>query len=134
MPTPPGQRARRQSIIDDHPVTCHWRDMSAHDGFELLSPLNGQQVRVRFGGHFEGAPVIWEATLVSLQVIARPGDSLRRFIEIGPAEGGHRPVTVGLDVAVIDRPTILKAQVMLRQYKRLREGRHEYGPRIHCES
>jgi hypothetical protein len=37
---------------------------------------------------------------------------------------------VGLHVERIDPPTVRKAMIMIRRYKRLRRGRHEYGPPI----
>ena len=53
--------------------------------------------------------------------------ALRNFIEIdAPAEQGV-PLRVGLCLSRIDTPAIEKMIVMIRNYRRLRPGRHEYG-------
>lgn len=89
--------------------------------FEAVSELGGGAAHVRFTGTFEGTGVIWDAKLQRLA----PGE--RRFIDIGEPADGRVPVTIGLPVARIDHPTVLKAMVMMRQYKRLQRGRHEFG-------
>ena len=38
-----------------------------------------------------------------------------------------RSITIGLNVAAIDPPVLLKTTIMIRKYKRLRVGRHEFG-------
>ena len=100
--------------------------------FVLLGALHGQRAQVRFTGPFEGGQVVWDCKFVTLRAEQQghaPGaaGSLRNFIEIG--EPGERGVAlrVGLDLAAIDRPAILKMIVMIRNYKRLRRGRHEFG-------
>ena len=107
--------------------------------FVLLGELQDQRARVRFSGRFEAAEVVWDCEFVTLRSEwqrqtrrSREGiDRLRSFIDIGaPAEGGV-PVRVGLAVARIDRPAILKMMVMMRNYKRLRRGRHEFGAPHH---
>jgi hypothetical protein len=93
---------------------------------ELLDPPGGSRLRLRFGGPFEGRNVTWEAILIAL---AADGRSVQRnFIDIGEAGENGIPLTVGLNVRSIDLPTVRKAMMMIRQYKRLRRGRHEYGP------
>ena len=43
------------------------------------------------------------------------------------APGGALALTVGLNLAVIDEPAIRKTLIMVRNYKRLGFGRHEWG-------
>jgi len=103
--------------------------------FLLLGGLQEQRAQVRFTGPFEGAEVVWDCQFLALGAQRQrdaPGlpaatGSRRNFIEIG--EPGARGVAlrVGLDLARIDRPAILKMIVMIRNYKRLRRGRHEFG-------
>lgn len=91
-----------------------------------MEPSDGQCARVEFEGWFEQQPVRWNATIVTL---ARDGAS-RPYIEIGPGEPGpegEMEVRVGLGLHAIDSATILKTIIMLRQYKRLRRGRMEFG-------
>lgn len=112
---------------------------SAKDTFECLTPLGGPQARVRFSGALQGEGVIWDATLITLHQYAKEllgtditsGDEadieLRQFIHIGAPNPQGRPLLVGLMVEAIDAPTIRKTMIMIRQYKRLQPGRHEFG-------
>ncbi|UCE77458.1 MAG: hypothetical protein JSU62_04515 [Gammaproteobacteria bacterium] len=103
--------------------------------FVLLGEPQDNRVRVRFSGRFESAEVVWDCEFVTLQHEQQchggaprgEVDSLRSFIEIGAPGAQGVPVRVGLDIARIDRPAILKMMVMMRNYKRLRRGRHEFG-------
>jgi hypothetical protein len=97
---------------------------------ELLEPAGGAQVRLRFNGSFEGKSVSWEATFTTLAnwQVEHPSDGPgRNFIEIGEETTHGIALTVGLNVPCIDIPTIRKAIMMVRQYKRLARGRHEFG-------
>jgi hypothetical protein len=88
-----------------------------------LAP-DGQRAQIRFRGPFEGREVIWDATVLRLA-----GEGRSQFIEVGEATSPQgRALTVGLRVAVIDEPTLRKTVVMIRGYKRLRRGRHEFLP------
>jgi hypothetical protein len=103
--------------------------------YVLLGEPQDTRVRVRFSGRFESAEVVWDCEFVTLQYErhCRAGaprgevDSLRSFMDIGAPGAQGVPVRVGLDIARIDRPAILKMMVMMRNYKRLRRGRHEFG-------
>ncbi len=86
-----------------------------------LAP-DGRRAHIRFRGPFEGGEVTWEATVLSL---SGEGD---QFIEVGEPTAHGRALTVGLRVAAIDEPTLRKTVVMIRRYKRLRRGRHEFFP------
>jgi hypothetical protein len=87
-------------------------------------------------GEFLGNEIVWDATVVALlalyrerpqQAGSRKGRTLRPFIEIGESTPRGVALTVALDVNVIDEPAVLKTIVMIRNYKRLRRGRHEFG-------
>lgn len=110
----------------------------AREPYELLS-ATPDEVRLRFVGPFEGIPVVWEAR------VRRLGAGQARYIAVGDwtEPTGARPaprvgafgerraaaiaLEVGLDVPVLDPPTLRKTVVMVRQWKRLRAGRHELG-------
>lgn len=99
-------------------------------GFECLSTLPDSWARVRFTGRFQGRDVRWDMQLHALRSPSRERgtDGARRaFIDIAPGEGDVLQLEVGLDVPVIDLPTIRKAVLMIRNYRRLRVGRHEWG-------
>ncbi len=119
---------------DDSPLADKRRKLS----YEALTPLGGNMARVRFRGRFQGRPVTWDAELMTLeeawrQSLAGVGGSkrptaLRQFIDITPAAGDRVRLRIGLAVPEIDAPTVFKTMIMMHNYKRLRPGRHEYGP------
>jgi hypothetical protein len=100
------------------------------DAVELLDSPGGEKLRLRFSGPFEGRVINWDATLftpTAWAAVHGGGEPQRNIIEIGD-EGGHGiTLNICLKVGCIDRPTIRKAVLMVRQYKRLQHGRHEYG-------
>ena len=95
--------------------------------------LPAAKASVRFLGPFRGRQVAWNMTLCALQGLAgKPrstlhGGSSRSFMEVAAASGGAFSLTVGLDLGVIDEPTVRKTLVMVRNFKRLDLGRHEWG-------
>lgn len=102
--------------------------------FHLVDPPGGQRVRVRFPGVFAGRAIEWQGELMTLRYCCAQSDrpSLRPFIEVGPETATGRRVRVGLDVALIDEPTVAKAVIMVRNYRRLREGLIEFGEPVDC--
>lgn len=106
------------------------RDFEWLDDDATQAPL----MRVRCIGPFAGTEVIWEAQIMTLAHAVATGrvaggaGAVRQCIEIFPAQGPVRRVDVALAVPVIDLPVIRKTLIMLRQYKRLSEGCHEFGP------
>ena len=99
---------------------------------ELLDPPGGEQLRLRFDGPFEGHEVRWDACLVTLESWQRehPDEAVQQsIIDIGAETPHGIAITVVLNVDRIDLPTVRKAMMMIRQYKRLRRGRHRFGPK-----
>lgn len=97
---------------------------------ELLESAGGPRLRLRFSGDFEGRSVIWDATFTSLaswRAEHTPDLPMRNFIDIGNETAHGIELTVGLNVPCIDMPTVRKAMLMVRQYKRLARGRLEFG-------
>ena len=119
------------SDVQKFEQNCHDRGLD----FEARSALGGERVEVRFSGHFHQQPVIWQATIMTLEHYRqhasarghRPG-GLRQFIEVGNMEGPVQHIRIGLSTRVIDIPTILKTMIMVRQWKNLDYGIHEFGP------
>lgn len=101
------------------------REELAGEDFLCDGPLNGPTARVRFIGHFQQQDVVWDAELIAL---AADGAQGAQFIDIGSPGPRGLAIRVGLRVTCIDRPTVLKTLVMVRNYKRLRPGRHDFGP------
>lgn len=104
----------------------------------LLIRRSDDYAELRFVGPFEGRDVIWHCTFVTLDAelkrLAREDPeapaSLRNFIEVGEPELRGVPVRVGLAVPRIDVPAIEKMILMMRLYRNLRRGRHEYGDAV----
>jgi len=88
-----------------------------------------------FSGRFQDREVTWQCQLVSLAGVAQANRqaSQRQFIEILPQAGLDQEanpvyqIRVGLNLAEINMSAIEKTIIMVRNYKRLQTGRHEYG-------
>ncbi|MBI3561045.1 MAG: hypothetical protein HY080_04945 [Gammaproteobacteria bacterium] len=104
------------------------------DDYHLVSPVPAPYADLYFVGVFEQKTVIWKARIGTLDYYSHhlphgveEKMRLRAFIDIGHADGELRPLSVGLNVPIIDAATIQKTIIMVRQYKRLQLGRYEYG-------
>jgi hypothetical protein len=87
---------------------------------EIVARHGATAADIRFVGPFEGREVAWEARV---EAVTGP-----QFIEIGEPVGAVFPIRVGLNLAAIDEPALAKAVIMIRGYKRLRRGHHEFTP------
>ena len=117
------------------PLTSNQRQF----GYKVLSPLGGQTAHIQFKGPFQDQEVMWDTHIITLREIYRQGIaegkypesepvSLLQYIEINEKDDAELNLTVGIDVPTIDTPAVLKTIIMIHNYKRLRHGRHEYGP------
>ncbi|MBI1422586.1 MAG: hypothetical protein GC149_03895 [Gammaproteobacteria bacterium] len=99
--------------------------------YELLSPLGESFCHFRFSGPFQGNLIVWDASLFTLSYYLDQGAPrskvIRQFIEVGAMSAQGRLIRIGLNLAKIDEPAVLKTRIMIRQYKRLAAGRHEFG-------
>ena len=101
----------------------------------LVIEQAADRVELRFTGPFKGCDVVWHCEFVTLEAeltrLAQRGcelpDGLRNFIEVGELRPGGIPLRVGLALPCIDASAIDKMMLMIRLYKNLRCGRHEYG-------
>ncbi|RMG29001.1 MAG: hypothetical protein D6721_07210 [Gammaproteobacteria bacterium] len=92
-------------------------------GIELRS-LTPSRAVFRFTGPFEGREVRWEARLRRLA----PDSRAPQYLEVGRPEAGCVPIEIGLRIPRVDRAAVLKTVIMVRNYRRLRTGRHEWNP------
>ena len=115
------------------PINSSHSNKLSHDlleEIELLDPLKGELMRLHFDGPFEQSMVHWNATLFTPAAWATQFNETipeQNIIEIHENIDGEFKLSVCLKVKCFDRPTIRKAVMMIRQYKRLARGRHEYG-------
>jgi hypothetical protein len=109
-------------------MTGTWpRDVAQHGvRYQLLEPLTAGRARFRFAGPFEGREVVWEATLLALGALPASGER-QAYLEIGIRGPETTPIEIGLDVAALDEAAILRAIIMVRQYRRLCRGRMAFG-------
>ena len=107
--------------------------------YKALSPLGRQTVHLQFNGRFQGHQVLWDTHLITLSEYYRQAISagkiakdepvtLSQFIDIEEKKPDEMTLKIGIDVPIIDKPTVFKSMIMIHNYKRLRLGRHEYGP------
>ncbi len=90
--------------------------------FLCFSVLPGKSANVLFIGRFDDREVVWNSSLYS-----RSKQGGCSFMEITPGTGDNMLLRIELAVAMIDETIIRKAIIMIRNYKRLRLGRHEWG-------
>jgi len=107
--------------------------------FELVWRTDEHCACIRFPARYRGQPVSWTVTVMSLrhyfEHYVRRGlapdidhATVHPFIEVESEPSDEMNARVALGVARVDEPTLRKVVIMMRQYKRLRAGRHEFNP------
>ena len=105
------------------------------DDYQILAALDDQSAEITFSGNFEGRDVLWCCDFVTLKKEYKRLCSssqagihppVRCFIEINAADTDAL-IRVGLNVPLINESAIKKMILMVRNYKHLRQGRHEFG-------
>lgn len=106
-----------------------------NSAYRLVQRHSNEHVEIEFSGTLSGQTVIWHASIRTLHdyylSLARSTQTTgtiqaKQFIDIEEHATTPR-LCVGLNLPVIDDAAILRTIIMIRQYKRLRPGRHEYG-------
>ena len=105
-----------------------------HDLYETLmsscvdyiahSAVGEAEVCVTFAGLFESRPVVWFANIHCLT--SDNGEQKPQYIEVQVNDPARPRISVGLPLTAINESDILKTIMMVRQYKQLRRGRHEF--------
>jgi hypothetical protein len=93
--------------------------------FHLKSPAGEIPARLEFSGLLEGCETTWDATVWTLDSYPEdlPCDSNSpQFMLIGSPLNGITPITIGLNIKQMDARALLMALIMVRKYKRLRQG------------
>jgi hypothetical protein len=105
--------------------------------YNLIAPPDTGEAHFTFSGRFQNQEIVWDATLITLAHFhAQQPQSIQAtvrsaFLEIGDETEYGRALRVALDIPRIDEPAILRTIIMVRNYKRLHPGRHEFGePRM----
>jgi hypothetical protein len=101
--------------------------------YTLLAAPDSGQAHFTFSGRFQNREIVWDASLLTLaryhsgQPAASQPVVRSAFLDIGSAGAHGRAIRIALDIDQIDEPAILRSIIMIRNYKRLRPGRHEFG-------
>ena len=122
-------------MVEDSPLKL----VSGGTRFKAIGKLGGRRAHVQFSGAFEGEPVTWDTWLYTLEGWhetdeGRQSSRLRQFIDVGDTSGQMRDLTVCLAADAIDSKVVQMAMIMIRQYRLLRHGRHEFGQALDFDS
>ena len=97
----------------------------------MIEQINTQHAHLQFDGPFHGETVTWNTHFFtfdgyrSKNKLAEPVTS--QFIDIKPKQDNTLDLTVVLNIPEVTEPNIQKMMIMIKQYKNLAVGRHEYG-------
>ena len=97
----------------------------------LASDLPATKVYLQVEGKFNGEDVVWNMCIRTITEYSHSfevDEDPKQFIDIKLIKGIYQ-IEIGLNISEIDRSTIERTIIMIRKYKRLRLGRHEYGAR-----
>ena len=99
--------------------------------YTLIHQFNTQHAHFRFKADFQGKTVIWNTNFYTVEGFRAEKNIentiLKQFIDIEPSTPDVMNLTVVLKLNEVNKPNILKMIIMIKQYKNLSIGRHEYG-------
>lgn len=99
--------------------------------YTLIHQFNAQHAHIEFTGHFKGEIVTWDTDFFTLDGFLEEENikdtNLKQFIDIKPFHKDIMKLTVVLKINEVNGPSIQKMMIMIKQYKELSLGRHEYG-------
>ena len=100
--------------------------------YKLINQTNTQLAHLQFEGPFQGETVTWDTRFFTLNGYVahkktNKDEMLKQFIMIESIEDGLLKLTVALKIPEINHQSIQKMMIMVKQYKNLSLGRHEYG-------
>ncbi len=114
-----------------------FRDMLALQGklFLIRGDLPANKVELQFEGVLNGVSVVWHACVRTIEEYSLHNpvsDDPEQYINIEVVNERYK-LEVGLNVSQIDLSVLESTIIMIRKYKRLRLGYHEYGVRSKTE-
>jgi len=99
--------------------------------FIIEERVNDNEVRFLFEGLFCQQKVTWHAQLYTCNNYRKKFENnqkSRQFIEITPSDiKNHFDIAICLNLQRITRSEIIKTIIMIKQYKNLAIGKHEFG-------
>ena len=99
--------------------------------YTLIKQLNSEHAHFHFDGLFNNKKVNWDTQLLTLTEYIKQNKltntTFKQFTEIESPQSESVKITIVLNVTKINTPTINKTIIMIKQYKNLMLGRHEFG-------
>ena len=99
--------------------------------YTLIEQVNTQYAHIKFEGPFQGKTVTWDTHFFTLDGYSSENDDkqnvTKQFINIKKSDADSMELTLALNISEINTPNIHKMMIMIKQYKNLAIGRHEYG-------
>ena len=99
--------------------------------YKLINQTDTQLAHIQFEGPFQGKTVTWDTHFFTLNGYVahkkNKDEMVKQFIMIESIEDGLLKLTVALKIPEINHQNIQKMMIMVKQYRNLSLGRHEYG-------
>ena len=99
--------------------------------YTLIHQFNTQHAHFRFKADFQGKTLTWDTNFYTVEGFRAEkhleNTTLKQFIDIEATASDVMNLTVVLKLNEVNKPNILKMIIMIKQYKNLSLGRHEYG-------
>lgn len=99
--------------------------------YKLIQQTDSQLAHLQFEGPFQGQTVTWDTHFFTLQGYqSRHKDKIKaekQFIDIEAINADSLKLTIALKIPEVNHQNIEKMMIMIKQYKNLSLGRHEYG-------
>lgn len=99
--------------------------------YKLIQQTDTQLAHFQFDGSFQGKAVTWDTHFFTLNgYLSQEKNNeknIKQFIDIKTGDSNNLKLTVALKISEINHQNILKMMIMIKQYKNLSIGRHEYG-------
>ena len=99
--------------------------------YTLIQQNNTQYAHMKFDGPFQGKTVTWDTHFYTLEGYSTEKNikniDAKQFLNIKAINTDTMELTVALNIPEINNPNIQKMMIMIKQYKNLSIGRHEYG-------
>ncbi|WP_455206060.1 hypothetical protein [Kaarinaea lacus] len=108
--------------------------------YVLHSTLPTDNAQLWFIGKLNDEEILWHATFQTSasyysnppnsEILGMDATAAKSFISVAAAQQGVAKLHAVLAVDTIDEPTIKKGIIMIRNYKRLTVGRHDFGSNL----
>jgi len=99
--------------------------------YTLIQQFDAEHVHLHFNGTFQGKNVTWDTHFFTLDKYAAEKNltskTIKQVIQIEPGQKNTLKLTVALNIPVVNEPHIQKMMIMIKQYKNLSLGIHQYG-------